>query len=819
MPIIPRLPPSAYKDLLSPSQPAYQPPSALPNLRDLSKPSTPNTPPSTTNPVAAPPQASPGGVPIPQLQPLQKPVPQQLPFAEPPPKPLKLIPNLKPLPEAATPTTNPMSLPSSAVPGAAVGSGGVAVGMLQLSLVVVAAGLMMHNAQQLMKLWQLSQPEALAKEPDLYGGQGEDLYVISGEVTEICANEPDYSDAVEVTWYFNRASSWALTSRGIPGPLTLLSKVGTETGGKPWFGVGFRTPVYPTPIPVAATSIEEGKNSSHYNRFHCKLTRISLTAHPINEEPQPQPQPQLQPKRQPIQTVNTSPELLDYPEKPKLQIIPNIAPTPHAQPQPLVQPTDKPLEENKRFPIKIVAPANKPITISSASGQPITIPASPEPKEITISRDEPTIKIQQPNQPQVQPIILTYPATDPVVVDIPGQEPIKYNPVTKNFPQGLQPNPEKENKPKVIPTPQPQPQPQPSPIVNPDLIPIGTGLVTITQLLQGIDQKLKPTIKEATCELVKPDGCLSDMNGNAQKAADTSAQNQDLLNKLNLLLQGLQTGLLAKIDATTVANGIKASNIQDKLGTAKYPLILPEYLLDDHLDKPITINDQVDFNIWSLKQWDALIGLFPIKIERTDENGNKQMLKFENIAEAIAEITGLLATIAFDADTSVNVGVHATAEAIGAKVAAVQASSQLKSIIDYLGFQGSHKPLNISISCTPGAVGLDGKLQETELKDFLKPSTQRAIGWECNERDDLHSILKRILFDSEIARAALYKPLKPPTSSASSITGDAIREEINKEKQREDDEWEKFKTRIKNQEGTNVDIDLEERPLNNEGTT
>lgn len=256
----------------------------------------------------------------------------------------------------------------------------------------------------------------------------------------------------------------------------------------------------------------------------------------------------------------------------------------------------------------------------------------------------------------------------------------------------------------------------------------------------------------------------------------------------------------------------KADDVYDKLGLSRFPITAPQYLLDDMLDLPVVLNDLTEYQIWFVKQMDALVGLFPIKIERTDENGDKQMLKFENVAEAIAELTGLLAEIAFDADTSVNVGVHATAEAIGAKIAAQQAGSYLKAIADYLGFQGEAATLTIPISCTPGATGTDGKLQENELEAFLRPSIQKAIGFECKEKDDLHSIIKRVLFDCEIARTALYKPLKPAQIATNvNLTGDAIKADRTKDEQKAEAEWDAFKLRTEAQTGTGIDIDIDDK--------
>ncbi|MUL39343.1 hypothetical protein BWI75_24410 [Gloeocapsopsis sp. AAB1 = 1H9] len=357
-----------------------------------------------------------------------------------------------------------------------------------------------------------------------------------------------------------------------------------------------------------------------------------------------------------------------------------------------------------------------------------------------------------------------------------------------------------------------------------ELTKIGTGLAGITVLLKGIPDSTVTKIKApletiarqttpdalanaaatGTCRTTQPGGCT------------TKAINQGNQSLQDWIKQNLGNLVNAGDTAIDTDTNLRVRNLQNKLGTNKYPMILPEYLLDDYLDKTIIINDQVDFQVWSLKQWDALIGLFPIKIERTDENGNKQMLKFENIAEAIAEITGLLAEIAFDADTSVNVGVHATAEAIGAKTAALQAVSYVKAVIDYMGFQGQATSFPVPISVTPGAVGLDGKLQESELGDFLKPSTQQAIGFKNTDPVDMRLVLRRILEDGEIARAALYRPLKPDADNVTRITGDGIKEDKVKEKEKLDNEWDKFIRRMEEHAtGTKTDIDTDDKPDRN----
>lgn len=320
----------------------------------------------------------------------------------------------------------------------------------------------------------------------------------------------------------------------------------------------------------------------------------------------------------------------------------------------------------------------------------------------------------------------------------------------------------------------------------------------------------------ANCRTAAPGGCTS----NAINSGINNALNNNN-GKLGDLLKGVMQAGNTALDLDT-NNRIKdlqrsATTLKKVTGADDFPITVPQYLLDDFIDSPQIINSQAQYNVWLLKQIDALVGLFPIKIERVDENGQKQMLIFENIAEAIAELTGLIAQVAFDADTAVNVSTRATGEAVGAKAAALQAGSYLKAIIDYMGFQGEAVSFDVPISVTPGAVGPDGKLQESELKDFLKPSTQKAIGFKNTDPVDQRLVLQRILQSGEISRAALFRPLKP-NASQNSLTGDAIKADKAAEKKRIDDLWDAFKLRMEGHTaGTKVDIDDGAKPT--DGTT
>lgn len=330
-----------------------------------------------------------------------------------------------------------------------------------------------------------------------------------------------------------------------------------------------------------------------------------------------------------------------------------------------------------------------------------------------------------------------------------------------------------------------------------DNIPAATALLIPFALIgsQPFISKMTDVSAAGTCKTTQPGGCSTNLINNA-----TNTINQNTNNTLRDLRDNLDAGVGADTN-------FRVRNLERAVGANEYPMSLPEYLLDDLMDNQVIIPNQASYNVWLLKQIDALVGLFPIKIERTDENGQKQTLTFENIAEAIAELTGLLSQIAFDADTAVNVATRATGEALGAKAAALQVGSYVKAIIDHMGFQTQHMSIDVPVSVTLGAVGLDGKLQESELKDFLKASTQKVVGLKNTDPVDMRLILRRILEDGEIARAALFRPLKPNPAD-NTLTGDGIKAEKVEEKKRVDKQWEAFKLRMEGHTaGTKVDID------------
>ncbi len=149
-------------------------------------------------------------------------------------------------------------------------------------------------------------------------------------------------------------------------------------------------------------------------------------------------------------------------------------------------------------------------------------------------------------------------------------------------------------------------------------------------------------------------------------------------------------------------------------------------------NQEITIYDTFSWQEYLIKQVDALVGEFPIKIkyQGVDSAGEptEQDIELGNISVAIAEILGLNLTMAHDADVAVNIGMKTLIEARNAANAAIVAVDYGQANAEYLGYKGNQTQKEVDCTFTPLA---------TNLRDALRPSTQKIIGWSNEDKETL----------------------------------------------------------------------------------
>lgn len=191
-----------------------------------------------------------------------------------------------------------------------------------------------------------------------------------------------------------------------------------------------------------------------------------------------------------------------------------------------------------------------------------------------------------------------------------------------------------------------------------------------------------------------------------------------------------------------------------RAGYGRYPVLMPDSIVAD--DNPtdviptLPIENYAEWFEWYIKQFDAILGQFPIKIAIVD-GAKRQPLKFENVSEALAEMTGLMVQVSADADAAVAVGSHAAVAATKAQCAAIVAQKNAECLIKFFGVRTAFSSIFVQSAITPQ----DSDNPNFNLKKFLTPSQQMVAFYTDNDPFDFQAVLDRILRNSEIAKSAV----------------------------------------------------------------
>lgn len=207
---------------------------------------------------------------------------------------------------------------------------------------------------------------------------------------------------------------------------------------------------------------------------------------------------------------------------------------------------------------------------------------------------------------------------------------------------------------------------------------------------------------------------------------------------------------------------------------------------------PQQIYDAMSYQEWVVRQIDDLVGEFPLNLKflTQDDEGKEieKSISLENISETIAEIFPILVNTAEDSDTAINIGMKTLVEAMQAKNSAVSTFDYAVANAEYLGYKGNETEREIDLTFSPGA---------KSLREALKPSKKKIIGWQNEEKSTLIEAINRTLIASEIVKGALLHPYNP----GDKITGDAIREDQEAKQETNEAAWEEFKQRVNNPTG------------------
>lgn len=234
------------------------------------------------------------------------------------------------------------------------------------------------------------------------------------------------------------------------------------------------------------------------------------------------------------------------------------------------------------------------------------------------------------------------------------------------------------------------------------------------------------------------------------------------------------------------------SVLYHRAGFHRLPATLMESLIkppEDQEDVLIPIYDVVSLQEWFIRQFDAIAGQFPIRFNYKvqDENGEAQtnLIEIPNVAEAIAQMLALNLTNAEEMDDLLNAVMRNLIESRSTANVAISTFDYVRANAEYLGYKGRERKREVDLAFTPGA---------KSLRAALENSTQTIIGWENQDGETLTEYIKKVLFSAEIIKAAFYIPFSPDQG----VTGDSIRENLEKQAQGNNEKWEQFKNRVNN---------------------
>lgn len=165
------------------------------------------------------------------------------------------------------------------------------------------------------------------------------------------------------------------------------------------------------------------------------------------------------------------------------------------------------------------------------------------------------------------------------------------------------------------------------------------------------------------------------------------------------------------------------------------------------------IESLAQYIAYSVIQTNAQFGQFPqeIKIKDADltqQGDQQQTVTMPNLAEAIAEIVGLLLVLRSESAANLVATVNAMIEAGSAKQSAILASDYGAANAEFLGYKGKQIEREVPFTFVPG---------EPQLDKMLKAGEVKVKGWDNADKNDLNDLIAPILEMAAMYRAANFR--------------------------------------------------------------
>lgn len=200
----------------------------------------------------------------------------------------------------------------------------------------------------------------------------------------------------------------------------------------------------------------------------------------------------------------------------------------------------------------------------------------------------------------------------------------------------------------------------------------------------------------------------------------------------------------------------KISNVTGTAEENQYPGTMPKSMLG-YGEETKDINNINDWFLYLHDTNDERWGQWRVKIEVKNKEGESKEVNLPNLAEAIAEIYGLLLQLIVNSQSNQSFNVKNLVETGLVRQQVAKSSRDLKVILDVLNFdyEEDTEDLNLTFS-----VQTEEKKIETE-EDLLEESTVKIPTRKFSDTTSLKEILGELKQAAAIIRAVHWRKLDP----------------------------------------------------------
>jgi hypothetical protein len=285
--------------------------------------------------------------------------------------------------------------------------------------------------------------------------------------------------------------------------------------------------------------------------------------------------------------------------------------------------------------------------------------------------------------------------------------------------------------------------------------------------------------------------------------ADSKDNTEKLLREIKEIKKALGTGKLDK--ALNAAVGIGDGSVTTivnliarRLGTSAYPIEVPESLLTGTDDgKVFRAESNAEYLFWLTKQLDGLVGEFPIQIEVKDidpltKGDQKQKIEIPNLAEAVAEIYGLVAKGAINQEVDQAFLLRIATEVIAAKNGIAITQDYVKANAKFLGYKGNPVDREMQYNFDFSKIVLGQKDQDVRVDEILQTVKGYVKGWENQDKETAANFFMKLMFSAGIIKSVFFRNKKQMAEVIDKA------DEMLKDRLKVEDNWKDFLRDVNN---------------------